>query len=133
MEILRQEAAEIAGLDAATLPPAKLLNGVVRWLFSLLADDRDGRIPSKSIVEACRVYDDRLELGGVVDSLEAVGATDRLTERDLYHWIVLMFGECSEDEFVGGVNDFGEAARQVKAARFGVTDPTADTYWRSRG
>jgi len=133
MEVLRQEAAEISGLDIETLPPAKLLNGMVRWLFSLLADDRDAKIPSKSLVEACRCYDERLELASVIDSLEAVGATDRLSERDLYHWIVLMFGECSEDEFVGGVNDFGEACRNVKASRLGVTDPNAQAYWRGAG
>ena len=120
VEFLRQEAASMTGVDVRNLPSAKLLNGIVKWIFSLLVDldDGDGTVPASRIVMTCQHYDDRLSESGIMDTLDVVGVSEKVTERSLYHWLVFMFGECSEDEFVGGINDFGEAARTLGGGKW---------------
>ena len=107
---LRQESAEIAGIDVNQLPEAKLLKGVVRWIFELLDDHRTGKITAAKLIRVCEIYDDRVPVEGIRDTLAAVDGHNSLTERELYHWVVLMFGDCSEEEFFSGANEFGAAA-----------------------
>ena len=112
-EKLRQEAAELAGYSLDTLPSAKLLDGTVRWLFSLL-EDKDGSVHRDRILAASLAYDDRIEEDGILETLEEIGVEKtRLQLREFYNWVILMFGECSEEEFIGGTSDFGDAARAV--------------------
>ena len=58
----------------------------------------------------CEIYDDRVPVEGIRDTLAAVDGHNALTERELYHWVILMFGDCSEEEFFSGANEFGTAA-----------------------
>ena len=51
---------------------------------------------------ACKLYDKEIPLEALAGTFEAVGVTDSLTERAFYCWIVLMFGECTESEFLSG-------------------------------
>ena len=107
---LRQEAADIAGIDVGLLPEAKLLKGVVRWIYELLCDKGSGEIKANKLIRVCEIYDDRVPVEGIRDTLAAVDGVNSLTENKLYHWVILMFGDCSEDEFFSGANEFGTAA-----------------------
>jgi len=131
---IRQEAANIAGVDVASLPSEKLITGSVRWLFSLLVDDLapyamdqreldpDGMtLTTTRLVDATQLYDDRIELEAIRDSMEVVGVRfgGAITQREFYHWVVCMFCDCNEEEFVSGVEAFAEAARALKEGRAG--------------
>jgi len=112
-DVMRREAAKLTGLVETALPSAKLLSGTSRWLFSMLKNPDDGYVHAEKVMEACLMYDDSVSEDGIIGTLESIEASEKLTEIDLYNWIVLMFGDCSEDEFIGGATDFGEAARLV--------------------
>merc|ERR1712166_1546400 len=89
------------------------MKGSIQWLFSLLDRDLDGRINAIDLIDACALYYPEVPLEYIRDTLAAVEVEDHLTEDQLYNWLVFMFGECSENEFVIGVNDFGIAAKCI--------------------
>ena len=115
---LRREAAILTGIGLDTLPDPKILERTARWLYSLL-EDKDGQVTKDQILAASLEYDDRIEEGGILATLEEIGAEgSQLRFPDFYNWLVLMFGEVeSEEEFIGGCTDFGDAARVVRGPR----------------
>ena len=112
-ERLRLEAAELTGIDAASLPEAAVLNKVIRWLFLLLDPNRVGEVAASDLISACAAYDDRVPVEGIKNTIATVDGQDTLTEKSFYWWIVLMFGDCAQDAFLCGLSDFGAAARRA--------------------
>jgi len=123
-ELLREEAANMTGVELDLLPRAKLLRDVVGYLYSLLmAEVPEGRgvgLSAAKLVVACKLYDKEIPLEALAGTFEAVGVTDSLTERAFYCWIVLMFGECTESEFLSGAHEFGLACENVRG--LGIID-----------
>ena len=116
-EELRREAAEVAGVDVETLPKTPVLAMVVKWLFSLLVEEKGGLVAAGKIKQVCTVFDEQVPMEGIDDTLAVVDADAKgLNERQLYVWVVLMFGDCTREEFQEGVNAFGEAASKVKGS-----------------
>jgi len=113
---LREKAALAARVDIDTLPSAQILKGVSRWLFNLLADDASGSVPSTVLVETCKGYDPRASYDAIDNTIGAVDMkiSDNFSEEKLYFWIVNMFGDCSEQEFLTGVEELGEAAYKMR-------------------
>jgi len=112
---LHREAAEMAGVDVNWLPNAALVQNVVRWIFGLL--QQDGFVHKTSLTVACKLFDYHIKTADLQRSLEAVSIPPEMQlvpERSLYHWLVFMFCECTEEEFLSGANEFGKAAQQVK-------------------
>ena len=95
-----------------------MLAGVVKWLFALLCDDMTGSISAAKMIVACKLFDDRIPIEGLDETLKVVDAADGVTERKLYHWVVLMFGDCSPDEFLSGIDELGEAAKTLQGLHF---------------
>jgi len=110
----------ITGCDLESLPSAQVLDGVVKWLYTLLSDDKGGTISAAKMIVACKLFDDRIPVEGLDETLKVVDGVGGLTERKLYHWLVLMFGDCSVDEFLKGVDEIGEAAKTLHGLSFGV-------------
>lgn len=113
----------------------------MRWLFSLLVDDLapyaldqkevdpDGMtLTTTQLVDATQLYDDRIELEAIRDSLEVIGVRfgGAITQREFYHWVVCMFCEMDEDEFLSGVEGFAEAARCLKEGGPGDSSGSSD-------
>lgn len=115
---LRQEAAKIADIDADSLPGAKDLKEMVDWLFHLLVEEKGGKVTAAKMIVCMKVFDDQIPISVVNDTLLAVEAMDTLDARRLYHWVVLMFGDCSEEEFLSNVLEFGEAAKTIRGLKF---------------
>lgn len=114
-DALRQEAANIAGINVSTLPEAQTLKGFVTRLFYLL--NEEGMIPGAKVIEICKMYDDRAPAEAIRASIESVGGSNGLTERKLYLWIIHMFGDCSEEEFYSGVTELIGAASNFRSAQ----------------
>lgn len=115
---IRQAAACFAGVDASMLPSPRDLQHAIDWLFALLEPVPDGpgsmSVATATVLVVCKIYDEGTPVAAFDDTLKAVGAQETVTARQFYHWIVLMFGDCKEDEFITGVVKFGEAAKQMK-------------------
>jgi len=110
---LRTEAADLAGIDCSKLPPIPLLKSTVKHLHGILASERTGKIQAEDLIRACMIYDDRVPLEGIQDTFAAVEGENGMDEKRFYLWLILMFGDCSEDEFISGTAEFGEAAESA--------------------
>ena len=88
---------------------------MVRWLFDALQEG--GVVPKTGLTVACKLFDHHIRRKDLERSLEAVGVVPEaqvISERSFYHWVVFMFCECTEEEFLSGCNEFGKAAHKVK-------------------
>ena len=114
----------MTGVELDLLPRAKLLRDVVSYLYSLLVTEVPegigGGLSAAKLVVACKLYDTEVPWRPWWGTFEAVGVTDSLTERAFYCWIVLMFGECTESEFLSGAHEFGLACENVRG--LGIID-----------
>ena len=102
-------------MDPNWLPNPVLLQSVVRWIFNLL--QQDGAIHVTHLIVACKLFDSTIQMSSIRQSLVNIDlpeGAEHITERTFYHWIVFMFALCTEEEFLSGCNEFGEAAKKVK-------------------
>ena len=125
--LLREQAAEVTGMALAELPPAKVLAGVVKWLFDKVNDDRTApRIPEAKLTVLCKYFDPQLTVRTIQHTLDAVGGRGHLSQRTFYYWVCLMFGSSSSTEFYAGINEFAAAADKVtQVMREANGQPTA--------
>jgi len=112
------EAAQLADVDIATLPNGRELREVVQWLFALLVDEPTADVAAAKLIVTCKIFDEKIPISVVNDTLAAVNAGESLTARSLCNWVVMMFGDSSEDSFLREVLEFGEAAKTVRGLRF---------------
>ena len=108
--------AEICGIEIEDLPDWKLLEEVATKLFGLLDGDGNGYVSREEVVDACLLYDERVPVDGIEDTFEAIVsfcpavdyevAGEGLDYDQFYMWCVLMFGDCSSNEFVQGTREF---------------------------
>jgi len=117
-EILRREAAAVAGLDVNDLPQSRVLSGAVKGLYGLLKNENTGYIPAAKLVVACKLFDDHITVEEIRQTLEAVEGEHVLTERRLYYWVVLMFGDCNEEDFFDGLTELAQAAKSIRGVPF---------------
>ena len=95
---MRLEAAEVAGVSVETLPKTAVLAMVVKWLFSLLVEEKGGRISAAKIKQVCKVFDEQVPMEGIDDTLKVVDENSQgLTERQFYFWtgVCVMFQSLS--------------------------------------
>jgi hypothetical protein len=93
------------------LPDAAVLRDVVNTLFNVLVNKNSTAITTTKVVVTCRLFDDRIPIEVLEETMRSVDANGdgTMSEDDLYRWVVLMFGDCTTDELLGGVRQLGEA------------------------
>lgn len=91
---------------------------MVQWLFALLVEEPTAEVTAAKLIVTCKLFDDKIPISVVNDTLAAVNAGSTLTERTLLNWVVMMFGDSSEDAFLREVLEFGEAAKTVRGLQF---------------
>ena len=114
LEHIRFEAAAMAHVRVEGLPSAADLSKMVKKLHTVMADDESGKVRSSWVIQTCQYCDGAIPMQVVEDSLYSVGVmvsnNADVTLRQLYFWVVLMFGEASEADFLNGVNELGQAS-----------------------
>lgn len=111
---LRTLSAQKAGITEAALPDAISLGGVVRWLFGLLEDTKSFHactISTAHLVKVVHYYDPCApEVGVRATILDAGASGEKLTERQLYFWLVAMFADANPEELLSALHEFAEVA-----------------------
>ena len=98
-------------MAVGSLPDVTLPRGIVRWLYHLLGGQLKAPLSIDKVVDVCLAYDEELTVEDVEDSLAAVDVVDMLTEQQFFLWVVLMFTEGTQDDFVHATCEFGSAAQ----------------------
>jgi len=103
--ILRKEAAESAGIPDHSLPAVRVLREIIGKLYlSLLEEASNETVSPLKLLRTCSAY--TVGLGGS-DGLPCNEIDfEGLDERNFFLWVVNMFGDCTETEFVSGIAEF---------------------------
>jgi hypothetical protein len=114
------------------LPDIELLEGVSSKLFEVIDADNNQSVSRDEIIDACLMYDERVPIDGIEDTFDAVvsftadmASEDTLNYEQFFLWVVLMFGDCSNAEFVDGTRQFAHAlqdALSVKKSKWVTID-----------
>ena len=74
----------------------------------------------EKLIIVCKIYDEETTTESLTETFSIIGVSESMTERNFYHWVVLMYAaDCSESEFMAGPHGFGMAAERVR----GLTAP----------
>ena len=102
---------------------AKLRKEVVR-LYNLLDHEdqatvgESGGVPVTKLVITCKLYDARLSIEGLMETLAMVAEANpeagpgSMSEGGLLAWVLLVFGDCTESEVYAGLTELCDAARR---------------------
>ena len=104
-------AAEVSGFPMDQLPDAHLIKAAAKELFELMDADDSQFLSKDELIDACLMYDDRVPIEGIEDTFYAVEDEiepdpQGLTFDHFYLWLVLIFGDCTNDEFESGASLF---------------------------
>jgi hypothetical protein len=116
-------ASEVSGISIEELPDVQLIERVATKLFALIDADDNGCVSKDELIDACLMYDERVPIDGIEDTFEAVESfCDSTNGRGLeydqfFMWCILMFGDCSNEEFASGTREFASAVQRAVEAR----------------
>merc|ERR1712166_317769 len=124
---LAELAAEVSGIPIDQLPDAHLIKAAAKELFELMDADDSQFLSKDELIDACLMYDDRVPIEGIEDTFYAVEDEiepdpQGLTFDHFYLWLVLMFGDCTNDEFESGTQEFKVAINAASQARTDMED-----------
>ena len=117
----------MACIDYRFLPEARVLGALVKWLFKILTEtskeadcSTDGRITvsAAKMMVCTQLFDDSIPVDAVEETVRLVGGQGGFTEKALYMWCVLMFGDAPVKEMLHNLQDLGEASAVVWGMRF---------------
>eukprot|EP00658_Telonema_sp_P-2_P029845 TRINITY_DN22635_c0_g1_i1.p1 TRINITY_DN22635_c0_g1~~TRINITY_DN22635_c0_g1_i1.p1 ORF type:complete len:202 (-),score=34.29 TRINITY_DN22635_c0_g1_i1:91-696(-) len=119
---LNNLAADVAGIPEDELPDPALIKAAAHELFELMDADHSGYLSKDELIDSCLMYDDRVPIEGIEDTFYAVEDEIEPDPRGLcfdhfYLWLVLMFGDCTNDEFESGTQEFRIAIDAACKAR----------------
>jgi len=116
---LRQAAADLADVPVESLPNPNDLRQVIKWLHELLVETVGGSVNTLKLVVVVKIFDERIPAAVVKDTVAAIGSDGKqITESDLMNWVVMMFADYSQEEFMASVLEFGEAAKASRRLAF---------------
>jgi len=99
---------------------------VSRFFTTLVESGEAASVTPAKICVTCRLYRDSIPIEELDATLRRVDpSSEGLTLNQLYKWVVLMFGDCTQLELVSGVEALIDAADSVRGLAFSVGDPLA--------
>lgn len=127
-------ASEVSGISIEELPDVQLIERVATKLFMLIDADENGSVSKDELIDACLMYDERVPIDGIEDTFEAVESFNDTEEvsrglnyDQFFMWCILMFGDCSNEEFASGTREFSSAVQRAIEAREQFLDDTEES------
>jgi len=103
---------QVAATSMTILSPLRMAKA--NDLFAAYDADKSMFIEMKEFKQLCKQYDPSIDEDAVAQTFEMVGATDdRMDLGCFFRWVDMMFGECSDQDFLDGMKEMGVAAMTV--------------------